>query len=528
MNRKVDFLVIGSGIAGLSYALKVAQKGQVLIITKANEDESNTKYAQGGIAAVIHNKDSFEKHIQDTLICGDGLCNEAIVRMVITEGYDRVQEMIAWGAEFDKKPTGEYDLAKEGGHSEYRVLHHKDNTGVEIERALLNQIHQHPNISIFTHFYAIDIITQHHLGLEVKKGNKDITCYGVYALNLRTNQIETILSKVTMMATGGAGHIYKTTTNPRVATGDGVAMVIRAKGDVENLEFIQFHPTALYNPVEHPSFLISEAVRGFGAILRTQSGKEFMQGYDVRESLASRDIVARAIDNEMKMSGDEYVYLDCTKLNKEKLIAHFPNIYAKCLSLGININHDYIPVVPAAHYMCGGIRADEFGRSSILNLYAVGECASTGLHGANRLASNSLLEATVFSHRAALDAIEKVKHIDYRIDIPNWNAEGMTDPEELVLITHNLREVQDVMSDYVGIVRSDIRLKRAMNRLGIIFRETESLYEKSVLSPKLCELRNIIKVAYRVIQAAMDRKQSIGLHYNTDYPSSKAPLKSRS
>jgi L-aspartate oxidase len=525
MTRKVDFLVIGSGIAGLSYALKVAEYGQVLIITKANEDESNTKYAQGGIAAVIHTKDSFEKHIEDTLICGDGLCDENIVRMVITEGYDRVQEMIGWGARFDRKPTGEYDLAKEGGHSEYRVLHHKDNTGVEIERTLLKQIHKHPNISIFTHFYAIDIITQHHLGMEVKKGDQGTECYGVYALNIRTNQIETVLAKITMMATGGAGHIYKTTTNPRIATGDGVAMVMRANGAIENMEFIQFHPTALYNPIEHPSFLISEAVRGFGAVLLTQGGKEFMQGYDVRESLASRDIVARAIDNEMKISGDEFVYLNCTKLNKASLIEHFPNIYAKCLSLGINITHDYIPVVPAAHYMCGGIKTDAYGRSSIKNLFAVGECASTGLHGANRLASNSLLEALVFSHRAATNAIEKIQFTAYKDEVPNWNAEGTSEPKELVLITHSLREVQDVMSDYVGIVRSDIRLKRALARLGIIFQETESLYETSVLSPKLCELRNVIKVAYSVIKAAMARKESVGLHYNTDYPPNTVPLK---
>ncbi len=521
MSRQVDFLVIGSGIAGLTYALKVADHGQVLIITKANEDESNTKYAQGGIAAVTHNKDSFEKHIKDTLICGDGICDEQIVRMVITEGYDRVQEMIQWGAEFDKKPTGEFDLAKEGGHSEYRVLHHKDNTGVEIERTLLQQIHNHPNISIFTHYYAIDIITQHHLGLEVKRGNPDIECYGVYALNLKSNKIETILSKVTMMATGGAGHIYKTTTNPRIATGDGVAMVYRAKGAVENMEFIQFHPTALYNPVEHPSFLISEAVRGFGAVLRTQNGKEFMDNYDTRKSLASRDIVARAIDNEMKMSGDEFIYLDCTHLNRGKLIEHFPNINAKCLSLGINITHQYIPVVPAAHYMCGGIKADEFGRSTIKNLYAVGECASTGLHGANRLASNSLLEAVVFSHRAALDSIKKASEVKFRKDIPVWNAEGTSEPKELVLITHSLREVQDIMSDYVGIVRSDIRLKRALNRLHIIYQETESLYEQTILSPKLCELRNVINVAYLVIKSAMLRKESIGLHFNTDYPADK-------
>lgn len=518
MALEVDFLVIGSGIAGLSFALKVADHGKVLIITKANEDESNTKYAQGGIAAVTDATDSFEKHIEDTLICGDGICNEKIVRIVITEGKERVKEMISWGADFDRKPTGEYDLAKEGGHSEYRVLHNKDNTGLELERTLLSQIHKHPNIQIYTHYFAIDIITQHHLGMEVKKGTPGIECYGVYALNSRTRKIETILSKITMMATGGAGHVYKTTTNPIIATGDGVAMVYRAKGHVENMEFIQFHPTALYNPVEHPSFLISEAVRGSGAVLRNHNGEEFMERYDERKSLAPRDIVARAIDNEMKINGDEHEWLDCTALDKEQLISHFPNIYAKCLSLGINITHDYIPVVPAAHYMCGGIKTDEYSRSSIRNLYAAGECASTGLHGANRLASNSLLEALVFSHRASIDAVEKLKEVQYRKDIPAWNAEGTTEPREKVLITHNLREVQDVMSDYVGIVRSDKRLKMASDRLKIIYEETEYLYNTTVLSPKLCELRNIITVAYLIIKCATARKESRGLHYNSDYP----------
>jgi L-aspartate oxidase len=518
MRKHVDFLVIGSGIAGLTYALKVADYGKVCIITKATEDESNTKYAQGGIAAVTTAEDTYEKHIHDTLICGDGLCEEHIVRIVIEEGNDRVKEIVDWGTKFDRKPSGEYDLVKEGGHSEFRVLHHKDNTGQEIERALLEQIHAHPNIEIWTHFYAVDIITQHHLGVEVNKNTPDVECYGVYALNLETGKIETILSKIVLMASGGAGHVYQTTTNPTIATGDGIAMVYRAKGRVENMEFIQFHPTALYNPDEHPSFLISEAVRGLGGILRTQDGKEFMHKYDERGSLAPRDIVARAIDSELKISGADYAYLDCTHISGQTLLDHFPNIYAKCLSIGINITKDYIPVVPAAHYICGGIVVDEFGRSTIRNLYAAGECACTGLHGANRLASNSLLEALVFSHRAYLHSRELAGAIPYKEEVPDWNAEGTSHPKELVLITYNLKELQSVMSSYVGIVRSNQRLQRALDRLKILYTETEALYQTTVLSRQLCELRNLINIGYIIVKGARARKESRGLHFNTDYP----------
>jgi L-aspartate oxidase len=457
MTKKVDFLIIGSGIAGLSYALKVASFGKVCMITKANEDESNTKYAQGGIAAVMYQPDSYEKHVQDTLIAGDGICNEDVVRMVITESTERINELIAWGAKFDKTESGEYDLAKEGGHSEHRILHHKDSTGFEIERALLAAVHQHPNIEIFDHHFAIDILTQHHLGKEVNSRTPDVECYGAYVLNLRTREIETILAKITLMATGGAGNVYSTTTNPSIATGDGVAMVYRAKGKVDGMEFYQFHPTSLFHPEDKPSFLISEAVRGFGGILKTIDGKEFMQKYDPRKSLAPRDIVARAIDNEMKIRGEDYVYLDCRHLNKEELIKHFPNIYQKCLSIGIDMMKDYIPVVPAAHYMCGGISVDTMGKSSINKLYAIGECSSTGLHGANRLASNSLLEAVVYGHRAAMDSIEKIKTVSFCENIPSWNAEGTNHPEEMVLLTQTLREVQAIMTYYVGIVRSDLR-----------------------------------------------------------------------
>ncbi len=518
MKRKVDFLIIGSGIAGLSYALKVAQHGKVCMITKANEDESNTKYAQGGIAAVMHHPDSFEKHIQDTLIAGDGMCDEDIVKMVVTESTERINELIAWGAKFDKTSSGEYDLAKEGGHSEHRILHHKDNTGFEIERALLAAVHQHANIEILDHHFAIDILTQHHLGIEVNSRTPGIECYGAYVLNLKSNKIETVLVKTTLMATGGAGHVYSTTTNPSIATGDGVAMVYRAKGRVEGMEFYQFHPTSLYNPNESPSFLISEAVRGFGGILKTIDGKEFMQKYDARKSLAPRDIVARAIDNEMKIRGDDFVYLDCRHLDKEELIKHFPNIYKKCLSLGIDITTDYIPVVPAAHYMCGGIKVDKAGRSNINRLYAIGECSSTGLHGANRLASNSLLEAVVYAHHAAADAIENHSTLTYCETIPDWNAEGTQHPEEMVLLIQSLREVQAIMTNYVGIVRSDLRLQRAFDRLEILYKENETLYLKTTISPKLCELRNIINVAYIIIKHARARKESKGLHYTVNYP----------
>lgn len=517
MAKQVDFLIIGSGIAGLSYALKVAPFGKVCMITKANEDESNTKYAQGGIAAVMYQPDSYEKHIKDTLIAGDGICDEDVVRMVITESTERINELIEWGANFDKTETGEYDLAKEGGHSEHRILHHKDNTGFEIERALLAAVHKHPNIEILDHHFAIDILTQHHLGIEVNSKTPGIECYGAYVLNLHTQEIETILARITLMATGGAGNVYSTTTNPSIATGDGVSMVYRAKGQVEGMEFYQFHPTSLYNPGEKPSFLISEAVRGFGGVLKTIDGKEFMHKYDPRGSLAPRDIVARAIDNEMKIRGEDFVYLDCRHLNKEEVIKHFPNIYQKCLSLGIDMLKDYIPVVPAAHYMCGGIKVDEKGKSSIQNLYAIGECSSTGLHGANRLASNSLLEAVVFAHHAALDSIEKITSIAHCENIPDWDAEGTHHPEEMVLLTQTLREVQAIMTYYVGIVRSDLRLQRAFDRLEILYKENEELYLKTTISPKLCELRNMINVAYIIIKHARARKESRGLHYTVNY-----------
>ncbi|MBX3254822.1 MAG: L-aspartate oxidase [Chitinophagaceae bacterium] len=528
---QTDFLVIGSGIAGLTYALKVARHcpdKRVMVFTKTTSDETNTKYAQGGIAGVWDNEnDSFEKHIEDTLIAGDGLCNEHTVEIVVKEGVDRIKELIEWGAMFDRDADGEYALGKEGGHSEFRILHHKDVTGKEMERALLEAIKAQPNIEVNTHWFVVDIITQHHLGYLVTKATPDIECFGVYALNLRSKKIEKIEASITLLATGGNGQVYRTTTNPVIATGDGVAMVYRAKGRIENMEFIQFHPTALYEPgMKGQAFLITEAVRGDGAILRNSEGEAFMEQYDHRRDLAPRDIVARAIDNEMKKAGTEHVWLDCRHMDREKFLHHFPNIYEKCLSIGIDVSQNMIPVAPAAHYSCGGIKADEWGRTSIRHLYAAGECASTGLHGANRLASNSLLEAMVFAHRAYEDAVHKIKNTSgnewgawNRANIPDWRAEGTTAPKEMILITQSLKELQLLMSDYVGIVRTNKRLERAMRRLDLLHIETEELYKTTEVSPQLSQLRNMITVGYLIVKSAQFRHESRGLHYNTDYPS---------
>jgi len=565
---QTDFLVIGSGIAGLTYALKVAQQcpdKKITILTKANADETNTKYAQGGVAVVNDlENDSFQKHIDDTLIAGDGLCNREVVEIVIKEGPARVQEIIDWGTQFDKDAEGDYKLGMEGGHSELRILHYKDVTGKEIERALLEAINRTVNIEIINHCLVIDIITQHHLGYLVTKATPDITCYGVYLLNAKNNRIEKITTKVTLLATGGNGQVYRTTTNPYIATGDGVAMVYRAKGRIENMEFIQFHPTALYEAGKRgQAFLITEAVRGDGGILRNKNGEAFMKRYDQRKDLAPRDIVARAIDSEMKIAGTENVYLDCRHMDIEKFKEHFPNIYEKCLSVGVDVAVSMIPVSPAAHYSCGGIKTDEWGRSSIKNLYACGECASTGLHGANRLASNSLLEAMVFAHRCyiaslnprptgssgrasgggAFTVVSKQENRDKNAVIsqsgasaqitlppegpgeaavPDWNAEGTSEPKEMILITQSLKELQQVMSDYVGIVRNTVRLQRALKRIDLLFEETESLYQNTTVSAQLLELRNMITVGYLIIKGAAFRKESRGLHYNTDYPDKSA------
>ena len=526
---QTDFLVIGSGIAGLTYAIKVAEAcpdKQVLIVTKSMADETNTKYAQGGIAVVNDlENDSFDKHIDDTLVAGDGLCNKEIVEVVVKEGALRVAEIIEWGARFDKEKDGDYALGKEGGHSEHRILHHKDVTGAEMERALLETVRSFSNIRFVNHYFIVDLITQHHFGYLVTKSTPDVQCFGVYALNLQTNRIEIIQAKITMLAAGGNGQVYRTSTNPSIASGDGVAMVYRAKGRIENMEFIQFHPTALYQAGQKgQAFLITEAVRGDGGILRNHQGEAFMERYDERKDLAPRDIVARAIDSEMKINGTEHVWLDCRHMDLEKFIHHFPNIYEKCKSLGIDVTQHMIPVAPAAHYSCGGIKTDEWGRTSIQHLYAAGECASTGLHGANRLASNSLLEAMVFAHRSYLDAVEKMKSFEtMHKELPEWNAKGTSVPKEMILITQSLKELQQVMSDYVGIVRNDIRLQRAMRRLDLLWEETEELYRNTTISPQIMELRNMITVGYLITKGAAFRKESRGLHFNTDYPA-KSPL----
>ena len=519
MVYKYDFLVIGSGIAGMSFALKVADKYKVAILCKTTLDETNTSLAQGGISSVTDLQlDDYEKHIQDTLIAGSGVCDLKAVEKVVKNAPKQIKQLINWGVEFDKKNDGTFDLHKKGGHSEFRILHHKDTTGYEIQQRLKQRVQEHSNIDIFEHFFAIDIITQHHLGEIVTRQTPNIECYGVYALNQQTRSISTFLGKITMMATGGIGNVYLTSTNPVVATGDGIAMVHRARGIIKDMEFVQFHPTALFYPKIRPSFLITEALRGYGAELRTLKGQKFMLKYDERGSLAPRDIVARAIDTEMKQSGSDHVFLDVTHKNAEETKKHFPNIYDKCLSLGIDITKDYIPVAPAAHYLCGGIAVNLNGESSIQRLYAAGECSCTGLHGANRLASNSLIEAIVYADAAAKDALTKVDNIAYNDKVPLWNDEGTSLPEEMVLITQSVKEVEQIMSSYVGIVRSNLRLQRAMARLEILFRETESLFDRSVVSREICELRNRISVAYLIIKQAMARKESRGLHYTIDYP----------
>ena len=518
MTRRFDFLVIGSGIAGISFALKVSKYGKVALLSKSVLEDTNTAYAQGGIAAVTYNPDSFEKHIKDTLDAGDGHCDLAAVEKVIKEAPAQIEELLKWGIDFDRDENGKFDLHKEGGHSEFRILHHKDNTGFEMQQALIRMLRSDKNIEVFEKAFAIEILTQHHLGEVVTLHSPNIECYGAYVLNQHSNHIHTFLAKVTMIATGGIGNVYATTTNPDVATGDGIAMVHRARGAIKDMEFVQFHPTALYHPGDRPTFLITEAIRGYGAVLRCRDGSEFMQKYDERGSLAPRDIVARAIDNEMKTRGHDYVYLDVTHKNAEETKTHFPNIYKKCLESGIDITKDYIPVSPTQHYVCGGIAVDLNGKTSINRLYAAGECSCTGLHGANRLASNSLIEAIVYADAAVKDAVKHIEKYTFNEFVPDWDDEGTKLPEEMVLITQSFREVEQIMSTYVGIVRSNLRLKRAMSRLEILYRETEDLFDRSVVSRELCELRNVISVAYLIIKHALRRKESRGLHYTVDYP----------
>ena len=520
MIYRYDYLVIGSGIAGMSFALKASSHGRrVAVICKSTLEDANTYFAQGGVASVTNLLvDDFDKHIHDTMVAGDWLSDPAAVEQVVKNAPEQIRQLVAWGVDFDKKEDGTFDLHREGGHSEFRILHHADNTGAEIQQSLIARMRADKNIDIFEGRFAVEIITPHHLGRIVTRRTPDITCYGAYILNQETGTVDTFLARVTVMATGGIGAIYGTTTNPLVATGDGIAMVYRAKGTVQDMEFIQFHPTALYHPGDRPNFLITEAMRGYGAVLKDIHGKEFMQKYDSRLSLAPRDIVARAIDSEMKLAGSDHVYLDVTHKDPEETRRHFPNIYEKCLSIGIDITRDMIPVAPAAHYLCGGIKVDLNGESSISRLYALGECSCTGLHGGNRLASNSLIEAVVYADAAERHAESLIDGYDFRNDVPDWNDEGTEHPDEMVLITQSEREVNLIMGNYVGIVRSDLRLKRAWNRLDILYKETEDLFRRSKPTRQLCELRNIINVAYLVMRQALERKESRGLHYTVDYP----------
>lgn len=519
---KADVLVIGSGISGLSYAIKISERmpdAKIIIVTKADEDESNTKYAQGGLAVVTNfDNDTFQKHIDDTMLAGDGENDVSVVKMVVEEGPKRFKELVDWGTQFDEK-DGELMLGREGGHTENRIVHHKDITGFEIERALLETVNRSKNIEMLAYHYVIDLITQHHVpGKSLDKQN--ISCYGAYILDEKSEKIKKITAKITLVATGGAGHVYKNTTNPIIATGDGIAFVARAKGKVSNMQYYQFHPTALYSKIDGMLFLISEAVRGDGAKLRTKDGESFMAKYDEREELASRDIVARAIDNEMKISGDEFAGLDCRQMDKDKFLNHFPNIYKKCLDEGVDPFEELIPIVPACHYLCGGIETDKDGQSSIENLFAVGECTNSGLHGANRLASNSLLEGLVFGHNAAMKTIELLGKNDFNFEdlksVPEWDEEGMKVIDEMVLVSYLRKQLQEMMSDLVSIVRSDARLQIALKKQKEISEAVDELYNYTLLSPKLSELRNLVKISELIIKQSIAMTENKGAFYNKD------------
>lgn len=511
MAFQADYLVIGGGVAGLSFALKAADKGSVAILTKRARQEGNTQYAQGGIASVLSSSDSFERHIQDTLAAGAGLCKREAVEVAVREGPERVRELVAIGAEFSRRPSGEFDLTREGGHSERRIVHATDITGREVERALLAACDEQKNITFFPNTAAIDLIQAR------SNDRRQGRCLGVYAL-LLTGQIETFLARAVVLATGGAGKVYLYTTNPDVATGDGVAMAYRAGAEIANLEFYQFHPTCLFHP-EAKSFLISEALRGEGGQLRLRSGESFMQRYHQLGGLAPRDVVAKAIDSELKRTGNECVFLDMTHLGRAFLMERFPNIYATCKAFGIDMAVQPIPVVPAAHYQCGGVVTDLFGRTNVPGLFAIGEVACTGLHGANRLASNSLLEGLVFGYRAVKAALEDVAAAPRLNDqVPVWDPGSAVDSDESVVVTHNWDEIRRLMWNYVGIVRTDKRLMRARRRLELLREEIRDYYWRFKVTRDVIELRNIAEVAHLIVECATRRRESRGLHYSLDYP----------
>jgi len=517
-----DYLVLGSGLAGLSFALRAAETGTVTILTKKQRADSNTNRAQGGIAAVFDANDDFEYHIRDTLVAGVGLCHPDAVALIVRDAPERIRELEAWGVTFTsgEDDTARFDLGREGGHSKKRIVHVRDHTGMAVEMALLEAVRHHPNICILENHTGVELITEHHLCHDrTGEPGGGTHCWGIYALNGETGVVDIYLAKVTLLATGGIGHAYLHTTNPRIATGDGIAMTYRAGADIANLEFMQFHPTSLYHP-DGDSFLISEAVRGYGGILKTADGKPFMKKYHPQADLAPRDIVARAIDTEMKKCGDECMFLDVTHLDADDVRTHFPHIDTELHKLNIDMTREPIPVVPAAHYMCGGVLTDLDGRCTIKGLYVTGETACTGVHGANRLASNSLLEALVFSKRAFENAVEYIDRgeVPSLPDIPAWDDSGTYDHEEWVLISHDKKEIQRLMWDYVGIVRSDERLRRAKRRIRLISEEIESFYKKTRVTTALLELRNLACVSLLMIRSALFRKESRGLHYTTDYP----------
>jgi len=515
MKIKSDFLVIGSGIAGLSYALKVADHGSVSLVTKRALDDTATALAQGGIASVFGENDSFDDHVRDTMVAGAYLSKEEIVRLVVEQGPESINDLIAWGAQFDRNDDGSYALTREGGHSHRRIFHAKDSTGREIERALVAAAAQHPNITVYEHHVAVDLITESKVTHRALASNR---CLGAYVLDKERDEVLTFGARITVLATGGAGKVYLYTCNPDVATGDGVAMAYRAGAAVANMEFMQFHPTTLYHPYAK-SFLVSEAVRGEGGVLKRQDGTPFMARYHELKDLAPRDIVARAIDSEMKIHGDDCVFLDITHRGADYIRDRFPLIYETCLSYGIDMTREPIPVVPAAHYLCGGVRVDAWGESDVHNLFVIGESACTGLHGANRLASNSLLEGVVFASRAAKQSLERLEQPFLPFPaIQSWDTTGARDSEEEVVVTHNWDEIRRCMWNYVGIVRTNKRLVRALRRIMMIQEEITDYYWNFFITSDLIELRNIATVAELIVRSALRRKESRGLHYTLDYP----------